>query len=171
MKRFAVVTLVVVCSIVSSAHAQNVCKPQQNKVNATTRSYDNAVNQLNRLEDRKDTRQTQLELRVVQLNSDVETAKAEVKLVEKQAMGDGFSCLFQPRPNCVGNGFKNYFYRLGRAKRNLARAESRLNGYIRSSESQLARLTMQIEKQQFVVLKKQADKIAAEEALAVCLAA
>ncbi len=170
MKRVGIIALVALCLVVSSAHAQNVCRPQENKVASTTRSFDNAVNQLNRLVDRRDTRETQLELRIVQLNADVETAKAEVKLVEKQAIGDGFSCLFQPRPTCVGNGFKNYFYRLGRAKRNLARTEARLNGYIRSSESQIARFNMQIEKQELVVLKKQADKIAAEEALRVCLA-
>ena len=171
MKRFALITLVVLCSIVSSAEAQNACKPQENKVKTTSSRYDSAVTQLTRLQERKDTRETQLELRLVQLNADVETAKADVKLVEKEAWGDGFGCLFQPRPNCIGNGFKNYFYRLGRAKKNLARAQAKLDGYVKSSQSQLARFQMQIEKQQQVVLQREADKIAAEEALKVCLAA
>jgi hypothetical protein len=169
VKKLTTFAVVVFFSLSSVAHAQQACRAQQSKVTSTTRTYDNAVTQLSRLQERKDTRQTQLELRLVQYNADVETAQAGVREVEKDAMGDGFACLFQPRPNCIGNGFKNYFYRLGRAKRNLARAEARLAGYQRSSENQLARFDKQIETQQLFVLKKQDEKIAAEEALKVCL--
>lgn len=170
MKKVLLLATVTFFSMTLSAQAQNACRPQDNKVKSATRSYDSAVTQLSRLQERRDTRETQLELRLVQLNADVETAKAGVKEVEKEAWGDGFGCLFQARPNCVGNGFKNYFYRLGRAKKNLARAEAKLNGYTQSSQSQLERFDKQIQKQELVVLKKDADKIAAEEALRVCLA-
>ncbi len=172
MKTYVLVLWALAIAISSSTtgNAATNCTQQKRALDRATADYNRAEQQYYRLQFQVDIKSEQGAYRQAMLESNVETARANLMAAEQGGIGQGLGCFFATRAGCVGPTVNRVIQQIARAKAMVRSQEGRLNSYVRAYNQQMTRLSQRVAQQERIVARKRIELGMREKAYEACLA-